>query len=209
MSRLILLVLTLAVVLGGATPVAQAGAPAEVHSEAHSQAHSQAHSVGRASSGLPSKKVWLADVSKAMHGSQAYLATRVAGKEPAERLAINLDIDNTSLATKYAPGTAIVVVRSFTRYAHDHGIAVFFNTGRGPAAAVQARTLLSRAGYTVDRLCSRRNGEALVHSKQRCRSSFAAAGYTIIANVGNRSTDFVGGGYGRAFRLPNYGNRLG
>ena len=31
----------------------------------------------------------------------------------------------------------------------------------------------------------------------------------IIANVGNRCTDFVGGDYERAYRLPNYGNRLG
>ena len=34
-------------------------------------------------------------------------------------------------------------------------------------------------------------------------------GFTIIANIGNRSTDFVGGNYERAYRLPNYGNRLG
>ena len=46
-------------------------------------------------------------------------------------------------------------------------------------------------------------------SKQRCRQEFVAKGYTIIANVGNRSTDFVGKNYERAFKLPNYGNRLG
>ncbi|HET6152719.1 MAG TPA: HAD family acid phosphatase [Marmoricola sp.] len=165
--------------------------------------------VASASNGLPAKKVWLSDVSTAMHGSQAYLRARIADAQPGQRLAINLDIDNTSLATKYAPGKPILVVRSFTRYAHEHGVAVFFNTGRGPAAAAQARRLLRQAGYTVDRLCGRRNGEALVHSKKRCRSSFAAAGYTIVANVGNRSTDFAGSGYGRAFKLPNYGNRLG
>jgi hypothetical protein len=30
----------------------------------------------------------------------------------------------------------------------------------------------------------------------------------LIANIGNRSTDFVGGNYLRAYRLPNYGGQL-
>ena len=38
---------------------------------------------------------------------------------------------------------------------------------------------------------------------------FKKEGYTLIANVGNNDTDFVGDGYERAYRLPNYGNRLG
>jgi hypothetical protein len=33
-------------------------------------------------------------------------------------------------------------------------------------------------------------------------------GYTIVANVGNRSTDFLGGSYQRAFRLPDYALQL-
>jgi hypothetical protein len=36
-----------------------------------------------------------------------------------------------------------------------------------------------------------------------------ADGYTVVANVGNRATDFEGGDYERAFSLPNYGNQLG
>ena len=51
--------------------------------------------------------------------------------------------------------------------------------------------------------------EDKVHSKRRCRAQFIARGYTLIANVGNRSTDFVGPrNYGRRFDLPDYGNRL-
>ncbi|MFL6156618.1 MAG: HAD family acid phosphatase [Marmoricola sp.] len=166
-------------------------------------------SAASASTALPTKQQWLADVSKAMYGSRAYLGDRLAAAKPGERLAINLDVDNTALATRYSPGEAIVVVRRFTRYAHNHGIAVFFNTGRGPKAAADARTQLLHAGYTVDRFCHRRTGERLIHGKERCRASFVKAGYTIVANVGNRSTDFVGGNYERAFMLPNYGNRLG
>ena len=60
----------------------------------------------------------------------------------------------------------------------------------------------------VTEVCGRAHGEGLVHGKQRCRRHFVDEGYTIIANVGNRSTDFTGGNYERAFRLPNYGNQL-
>jgi predicted secreted acid phosphatase len=158
---------------------------------------------------LPGKKVWLADVRTAMSGWRAYVDQRLAEAGPGEHLAVNLDIDNTALETRYSPYDPVPVVLRFTRFAHDHGIAVFFNTGRGPDSSGMIRRALVRAGYAVDRFCHRRSGERLVHGKQRCRASFVAAGYTIVANVGNRSTDFAGGDYERAFRLPSYGNALG
>jgi hypothetical protein len=64
-------------------------------------------------------------------------------------------------------------------------------------------------GYRFAEMCGRYQGESLTSSKQRCRQRFVDEGYTIIANVGNRSTDFVGGNYERAFKLPSYSNRLG
>ena len=33
-------------------------------------------------------------------------------------------------------------------------------------------------------------------------------GFTLVANVGNNKTDFQGGGYEKAYRLPNYGGQL-
>lgn len=45
--------------------------------------------------------------------------------------------------------------------------------------------------------------------KQRCRARHTRRGWTIILNVGNRRTDFVGGDYERKVTLPNYGGRLG
>jgi hypothetical protein len=74
---------------------------------------------------------------------------------------------------------------------------------------VRAKRQLEHAGYTVTEVCGRRSGESLTHSKQRCRQHYVAEGYTLIANVGNRRTDFTGSGYERAFRLPNYANQLG
>ncbi len=159
---------------------------------------------------LPSKRHWVKDTRKAMYGSRAWIDTRVAAPKSTDgRLAVNLDIDNTSLATKYARGKAVAVTLRFVKYADEHGVAILFNTGRLATELSGITQQLRHAGYPVDAICGRHGGEGLVHGKQRCRSEYAAEGYTIIANVGNRATDFTGGGYERAYRLPNYHNRLG
>jgi HAD superfamily, subfamily IIIB (Acid phosphatase) len=157
---------------------------------------------------LPSEKQWRRDVARVMKGSHAYIDRRTAGRHP--KLAINLDIDNSSLASHYRRGTAVPAVRSFALYAHRHGVALLFNTARAGAPLRHARAELTKAGYPVKRVCGRKSRkEPTAHGKQRCRARFRAAGYTIIANVGNRATDFSGTkNYGRAFRLPNYHNQL-
>jgi hypothetical protein len=158
--------------------------------------------------GLPGKKRWLKDTRSAMVGSRAYVSKRV--KQPGTgKLAINFDIDNTSLATKYAPRRAVPVVLRFARYANSKGVALVFNTGRTDDDIAAPLAWLRKAGYPVTDICARHQGESLVKGKQRCRQEYVDAGYTIIANVGNRSTDFVGTNYEKAFKLPNYGNRLG
>lgn len=158
---------------------------------------------------LPSKRQWLSDVRRAMRGSKAYVQAKHA-QHPHHRYAINFDIDNTTLETKYDPGHAVPVVRSFADYAHKLGIKLVWNTGRTGAMLRKARRQLTHAGYTVTEVCGRHKGEGLLHSKQRCRRHFKREGYILLANVGNRSTDFAGiHNYMRAFRLPNYGGRLG
>jgi HAD superfamily, subfamily IIIB (Acid phosphatase) len=160
---------------------------------------------------LPSKKKWVADTYQAMYGSRAYVRDRVArsSNQGGTKLALNLDIDNTSLATKYDTGKPVAVTLRLVQYAKSKGVYILFNTGRNVSQRAQTIAGLKRAGYPVDGLCAHYKGEALRHSKQRCRQSFTNNGFTIIANIGNRSTDFVGGNYERAYRLPNYGNRLG
>ncbi len=157
---------------------------------------------------LPSKSAWLDDVAAAMDGSHRQLDQRL--EEGGSRLAINLDIDNTSLASHYDPGAPVRRVLRFARYANNHGVSVLFNTARlrGGGRMTQAKQALRRAGYPLDGICGRRAGEGLVHSKTRCRRHFVAEGYTLVANVGNRATDFEGGSYERAYRLPNYDNQL-
>lgn len=157
---------------------------------------------------LPTKKVWLADVNRAMYGSLAYLDKRVASAGGGQGLAVVLDIDNTSIATRYSWPDPVLRVRGFARRAASQGVKVYFVTGRLQTDVKNVRPVLRRAGYTFAGICGRIKGETLATSKQRCRRTITAAGNTIIANVGNRSTDFKGSNYERAFRLPNYNNQL-
>jgi hypothetical protein len=156
---------------------------------------------------MPSKQHWLHDTETALSGSGAYVADRVA--KGGTKLALNLDIDNTSLATRYDAGKPVPATLRLVRYAKSKGVYILFNTGRNVRQRARTIAQLKRAGYPVDGLCAHYKGERLAHSKQRCRASFVHNGFHLIANIGNRSTDFAGGNYERAFRLPNYGNRLG
>jgi hypothetical protein len=157
---------------------------------------------------LPSKSTWLADVDQAMSGSHRYVDRRVAAG--GSRLAVNFDIDNTSLASHYDHGQPVKRVLRFAKHARQHGVGLLFNTARlrGDGRLLRAKRQLERAGYRVAGICGRRAGEGLARSKQRCRKHFVSKGYTLIANVGNRDTDFVGGDYEKAFKLPNYNNQL-
>ena len=155
---------------------------------------------------MPSKRAWLEDTVQALSGSRAYVAKRVA--DTPGKLALNLDIDNTSLQTYYARGKAVPATLRLVRYAKSRGVDIFFNTGRNVSIRKKTARQLRRAGFPVDNLCMKHKGESLTHSKQRCRRIFVRGGYRLIENIGNRSTDFVGGNYMRAYRLPNYGNRL-
>lgn len=161
---------------------------------------------GPAQAALPSKKVWLHDVAVVMRPAIPYLERRVARADAP--LAVVLDIDNTSLASHYAWPRPVRKTRAFARRAHELGVRVFFVTGRFQADAKRQRPTLRAAGYPVNGICGRRHGEAIVHSKTRCRKAIVARGLTIVASVGNLPTDFRGGSVGRRFDLPDYGGQL-
>lgn len=151
----------------------------------------------------------MTDVRQAMKGSQRYVDNRVA-RGGGSKLAVNFDIDNTALATHYDPGHAVHRVLRFAKHARSLGVKLLFNTARaiGSANFTMAQRQLTKTGYVVTEICGRNKGESAAHSKQRCRQHFVAEGDTLVANVGNRRTDFVGGNYERAYRLPNYDNQL-
>ena len=184
--------------------IAPSTAPVETSSPTTGPTHAAVEKTA-AKKRVPTRDQWLADVKAAMQGSRGYVRQRVAAKTSDEKLAINFDIDNTVIATYYDGGGAIPQMLRFSKLLKRLDVAMVFNSGR--VASMQQRTLqqLTRNGFPVAGLCLRNKGETLPAGKQRCRDSFIDGGYTLIANVGNKDTDFVGDGYERAFRLPNYG----
>lgn len=162
----------------------------------------------RGADGLPTRRGWLADVAAVMSGSTRKLDRVIDAAPRGSRLAIVLDIDNTSIATEYDWPKPVAKTLTFARHAVARGVAVYFVTGRTQGSLGSIRPVLKRAGYRYVDICGRKSGESLATGKQRCRAAIAAKGVRIIANVGNRPTDFVGKGYGLRFKLPDYGKRL-
>ncbi|MEU7638531.1 MULTISPECIES: HAD family acid phosphatase [unclassified Streptomyces] len=159
---------------------------------------------------LPSESEWLDDVAPVAASLQDYLEQRLAHGRSGERPAVVLDIDNTSLATHYDRGKPIEAILKATRYAQEHGAAVLFASYRGADKQDATTEELESAGYTVDGLCLKPDGDSpgKAQVKLGCRKKYEAQGYTLIADVGNRSTDFEGGHYEKGFKLPDYDGQL-
>ncbi|WP_406636929.1 HAD family acid phosphatase [Amycolatopsis sp. WGS_07] len=153
---------------------------------------------------LPSYDQWQADVRAAVDPAIPWLADRVA--KGGSKLSIVLDIDNTSLETEYHPGEPNRPVLAVAQWAGQHQVSVLFVTARTSSSS--ARTQLSAAGYPIDAICTRESGEGTAEGKQRCRAELTEQGYTITANIGNRSTDLEGGDYEKGFKLPDYDGQL-
>ncbi|MFI9719906.1 HAD family acid phosphatase [Streptomyces sp. NPDC052396] len=154
--------------------------------------------------GVPDYRTWQADVRQAIAPAIPWLRQRIG--EGVTKPAMVLDIDNTSLETYYHPGQANQPVLAVARWAHQHGVAVLFVTARTSASSAERQ--LAEAGYPVDGVCTREHGEGKGDGKERCREELTEEGYTITANIGNRSTDFSGGYYEKGFKLPDYHGQL-
>ncbi|MEU8546351.1 HAD family acid phosphatase [Streptomyces roseoverticillatus] len=152
----------------------------------------------------PGYRTWQSDVKKAVAPAVPWLRGRSA--EHGGKPAIVLDIDNTALETYYHPGQADKPVLEVAEWAHSHHMAVLFVTARTSSSS--ARQQLEDAGYPVDAMCTREHGESKGEGKARCRKELTRDGYVITANIGNRSTDFIGGYYEKGFKLPDYGGLL-
>jgi hypothetical protein len=150
----------------------------------------------------PSKSAWLGGVSAAVKGGTSYLDAK---KHGAAKPAIVLDIDNTSLESYYDNGAATPSVLAFEQRAVKDGYRVLFATGRAKDSGGTLKQLKA-AGYHVDQLCFLDpKARGVQASKTACRAKWTAAGYGIIADVGNHPTDLAGGNSGKQYLLPNYG----
>ncbi|ORT56842.1 HAD family acid phosphatase [Streptomyces sp. CB03238] len=158
---------------------------------------------------------WQRDVAAALGEARPYIEQRTASPS-GEKLAVVLDIDNTSLETDFHyfweyPTPAVRPVLDLVRYADSRGVAVFFVTARPGILHAPTAYNLTAAGYPVDGLYVRDLPDLFDEVsayKTAKRGEIEAKGYTIIANIGNRPTDLAGGHAEKTFKLPDYDGRL-
>jgi acid phosphatase len=86
------------------------------------------------------------------------------------------------------------------------GVAVFFITGRPESQRTATERNLREAGYQgfagLDMIA---DGQLFAHAdfKAPRRAAIEAAGYTVIANMGDQLSDLAGGNALHTFLLPN------
>ncbi|MFF4850872.1 HAD family acid phosphatase [Streptomyces sp. NPDC001194] len=159
---------------------------------------------------------WKRDVAAVMATARPYVEQRIGRSPAGEKPAIVLDIDNSSLETDFHwfwtfPTPAISEVRDLTRYADDHGVAVFFVTARPGIIQSLTEHNLKAVGYPVTGLYVRDLPDLFDEVsayKTGKRAEIEGRGYTIIANIGNNNSDLVGGHAERTFKLPDYDGKL-
>ncbi|MFI8825924.1 HAD family acid phosphatase [Streptomyces sp. NPDC053431] len=158
---------------------------------------------------------WRHDVAAVVAQARPYIEERAEDAD-GEKQAIVLDIDNSSLETDFhpfweLPTPAIPEVRALVADAHARGVAVFFVTARPGIIQSLTDWNLKRAGYPVDGLYVRSLPDLFAEVsayKTAKRAEIEAKGYTIVANIGNNTTDLVGGHAERTFKLPDYDGKL-
>ncbi|GHF80978.1 HAD family acid phosphatase [Streptomyces sp. NRRL_ISP-5395] len=158
---------------------------------------------------------WRKDVAAVVAEARPWIEAR-SESAGSEKQAIVLDIDNTALETHFhpfweLPTPAAGDVRELARYADARGVAVFFVTARPGIIHSLTDWNLKKAGYPVDGLYVRSLPdlfEEVSAYKTEQRAAIEAKGYKIIANIGNNTTDIVGGHAERGFKLPDYDGKL-
>ncbi|WP_033310347.1 HAD family acid phosphatase [Streptomyces iakyrus] len=157
---------------------------------------------------------WQKDCQAVMDQALPYLQQRIAAAKPGEKQAIVLDIDNTALETDFGfsyPQPANKPVLAAARYAQERGVALFFVTARPDIIASFTQYNLKQTGYQVSGLYVRNFIDLfknVAEYKTAQRVDIERKGYTIIANIGNSSTDLSGGHAEKTYKLPDYDGQL-
>lgn len=187
--------------------------PADAHAAARTGTTVAAATAASATAAPIDHETWLRDVRPVIDQAHAYVRDRTSAPQPGEKLAIVLDIDNTSLETYFdwwfPP--AVAPTRDLARYADDRGVDVFFVTARPDFIHPATLYNLEHEGYPVAGLYGRSIPDLFDEVsayKTAQRAAIEKRGYTIVANIGNNTTDLVGGHAERTFKLPDYDGRL-
>lgn len=93
---------------------------------------------------------------------------------------------------------------AFFKRAKANGVAVFFVTGRHePERTATVRQLESKGFAGFAGLSLKSTDQSTTEYKTGERAKIEAAGYTIIANIGDQPSDLNGGHAERTFKIPN------
>jgi predicted secreted acid phosphatase len=158
----------------------------------------------------------------------AILRRRVAQARPGEKLAMVLDIDETSLSNweeeraddfgyigrdwdawvAKRKATAIAGTLRVFNQAIQHGVAVFFITGRGEVQRADTAANLTAAGYRNWTGLALRGPypkeQTTTEYKSAERRKILDAGYKIILNIGDQISDLNGPAQAeRSIKLPD------
>ncbi|WP_409470479.1 HAD family acid phosphatase [Streptomyces sp. HC307] len=157
---------------------------------------------------------WQKDCQAVMDQALPYLKQRIAQSKPGEKQAIVFDIDNTTLETDFGfsyPQPANQPVLEVAEYAQEHGVDLFFVTARPGIIYAPTEYNLEKVGYEVDGLYVRGFLDLfkdVAAYKTAQRVDIESKGYTIIANIGNNTTDLSGGHAEKTYKLPDYDGQL-
>jgi len=155
------------------------------------------------------------DLDEQAGRAAAFLDERVQHRHAGERLAVVLDIDETSLsnyqemqAEQYAydpkvfdawantaAAPAIPGTLRLDKDAQRLGVDVFFITGRAESERTATENNLRTQGYMWKQLTMRpvsAGSVGTVQYKSGARAQIAAQGYTIVLNVGDQWSDLRG-----------------
>lgn len=167
------------------------------------------------------------DIDVVIQQAMVYLKTNTAKKNGNQKLAIVLDIDETSLsnypnllklnfggtkdemwqAEKEGVDPVITATLKLYQYAKNHDIAVFFVTGRHENERNSTVLNLKNAGFNNwDGLFLKPNdytNKSAAPYKIAIRKEITKQGYHIVLNIGDQESDLQGGFADKTFKLPN------
>lgn len=170
------------------------------------------------------------EFSKVIREAQAFIddvATKNAVSQKPQKLALVLDIDETSLsnypmmktnrycatldqftqAQLHANQPALTATRELYQDAIKHHIAVFFITGRPNEIKEATEKNLKSQGFSqwtaVYYKPHTYKRSSIAPFKSRVRAIIERKGYKIVASIGDQQSDLVGGHAMKTFKLPN------
>ena len=170
------------------------------------------------------------EIQQQIDAAQQFLLKKVHYYQthtPAKKLALVLDIDETSLSNYNkidrrdfagnkkeihqeilaADAPAIEATLRLYQLALKNNVAVFFVTGRSPSEREATERNLLKAGYKNWAALYMRpdedNKKTAAYYKAVCRKNIESKGYLIIETIGDQDSDLLGGHALKKIKLPN------